>query len=68
MGIAPRAVCETRWDMDYSQAKGLQLLLFFGAALGFGVWQLIKIRREIRKDADRKGSADEHEEGANKGL
>jgi hypothetical protein len=44
--------------MDYAQAKGLQLLLFFGAALGFGVWQLIRIRREIRRDAERKSSED----------
>lgn len=39
--------------MDYSVVKGLQALLFFGAALGFGVWQLISLRRDSRKEADR---------------
>ena len=38
--------------MDYGVFKGLQALLFFGAALGFGVWQLITVNREIRKAAE----------------
>lgn len=36
--------------MDYGQFKGIQFLLFFGAALGFGVWQVIAIKRDLRRD------------------
>ena len=35
--------------MDYDLAKGLQALLFFGVALGFPIWQLISVRRDLRK-------------------
>ncbi|MEM1191205.1 MAG: hypothetical protein AAGI72_21930 [Pseudomonadota bacterium] len=38
--------------MEYGLFKGLQALLFFGAALGFGIWQLIAVNREIRKAAE----------------
>ena len=38
--------------MDYGLFKAFQALLFFGAALGFGVWQLIAVNREIRKHAE----------------
>ncbi|MEM8660350.1 MAG: hypothetical protein AAGF35_05650 [Pseudomonadota bacterium] len=41
--------------MEYSEFKPLLGLLFFGAAIGFGLWQLISIKREIRKDKERKG-------------
>ena len=36
--------------MDYDLAKGLQALLFFGVALGFPIWQLISVRRDLRKN------------------
>ena len=32
--------------MDYSLFKGLQFVLFFGAALGFGWWQLRSVRQD----------------------
>lgn len=42
--------------MDYGAFKGLQALLFFGAAFGFGIWQLIAVNREIRRAAEREAS------------
>jgi len=36
--------------MDYSHFKGIQFLLFFGVALGFGLWQVIAIKRDIRRE------------------
>ena len=38
--------------MDYGIFKALQGVLFFGAAFGFGIWQLIAVNREIRKHAE----------------
>ena len=43
-GLRFRIAC-----MDYDLAKGLQALLFFGVALGFPIWQLISVRRDLRK-------------------
>ena len=34
--------------MDYSEFKGLQILLFFGLPLAFAVWQLIVTQRAQR--------------------
>lgn len=34
--------------MDYSEFKGLQVLLFFGLSLAFAVWQLIVTQRAQR--------------------
>jgi hypothetical protein len=31
----------------------IELLLVFGAALGLAVWQLISVRRELRRDHKR---------------
>ena len=49
--------------MEYDLAKGLQALLFFGAALGFPIWQLISVRRDLRKsrvgDGDKTRSSGE---------
>ncbi len=39
--------------VDYSVFKGLQFVLFFGAAFGFGWWQLRSVRqdkKDLRKD------------------
>jgi hypothetical protein len=47
--------------MEYGIAKAIQALLFFGAAFGFGLWQLISVKREIRKDAERKQSEEPHQ-------
>jgi cytoskeletal protein RodZ len=37
--------------MDYSTFKSLQILLFFGSAMAFCLWQLAVIRRMRREDA-----------------
>jgi hypothetical protein len=37
--------------MDYSTFKSLQLLLFFGSAMGFCLWQLGQLRRLRRERA-----------------
>jgi hypothetical protein len=34
--------------MDYSEFKGLQVLLFFGLPLAFAVWELIVTQRAQR--------------------
>jgi hypothetical protein len=39
--------------MDYDMAKGLQALLFFGAALAFPLWQLIAVRRDLRRSGSK---------------
>jgi hypothetical protein len=39
--------------MDYSTFKSLQALLFFGAAIGFCLWQLAVIRRLRRERTER---------------
>jgi hypothetical protein len=44
--------------MEYGAFKALQALLFFGAAFGFGIWQLIAVNREIRKAAEREANDD----------
>jgi hypothetical protein len=31
-------------------------IMFSGCALGFGVWQLVSVRREMRRDAARAAS------------
>jgi len=38
--------------MDYGFFKALQGLLFFGAAFGFGFWQLYALRRDERKERE----------------
>jgi hypothetical protein len=42
--------------MDYSVFQSLQLLLFFGSAIGFCLWQLALLRRLRR---DRAGAGEE---------
>ncbi len=44
--------------MEYEVAKAFQALLFFGAAFGFGLWQLISVKREIRKDKEQRESGE----------
>ncbi|MEM8561587.1 MAG: hypothetical protein AAGF57_05095 [Pseudomonadota bacterium] len=53
-GFANTAVAQQDIAMEYSEFKPLLGLLFFGAAIGFGVWQLISVKREIRQDKERK--------------
>ena len=38
--------------MDYDLVKARQALLFFGVALGFPIWQLISVRRDMRRDSE----------------
>lgn len=42
--------------MDYGAFKGLQFVLFFGVAFGFGFWQLAALRRLDREDEERQKS------------
>ena len=50
--------------MDYDVAKGLQALLFFGVALGFPLWQVIAVRRELRNsNPDGSGHTAKSEKG-----
>jgi uncharacterized membrane protein YqjE len=30
----------------------IEMLLFYGVALAFGIWQLVSVRREIRRDKE----------------
>ena len=46
----------------------LELVLVLGAALGFGVWQLISLNRYERKDRERCGAADDAEDRDNGGT
>jgi hypothetical protein len=40
--------------MDASNLYGLvELVLVFGLVLGFGIWQLVSVRREIRRDREK---------------
>lgn len=43
--------------MDYGLFKGLQGLLFFGAAFGWGIWQLVALKRDARKAEELEESA-----------
>jgi hypothetical protein len=44
--------------MEYGAFKALQALLFFGAAFGVGLWQLIAVNREIRRSNTPEDTAD----------
>jgi hypothetical protein len=45
--------------MEYGTFKALQGVLFFGAALGFGLWQLALLRRLRRKRDEAQTGAEE---------
>jgi hypothetical protein len=34
----------------------IELSLVFGAALGLGIWQLVAIRRELKRDRKKRGN------------
>ena len=55
--------------MDYSIFKALQALLFFGLAIGVAVWQLVDVRRSLRKTrrAKRHEPESESEDPAERG-
>lgn len=45
--------------MDASNLYGLvELVLVFGLVLGFGIWQLASVRREIRRDREKARQAE----------
>lgn len=44
--------------LGFAALKYLQFVLFFGAILGFGVWQIVSVRRASRK---RKAARDKSE-------
>jgi cytoskeletal protein RodZ len=45
--------------MDASNLYGLvELVLVFGLVLGFGIWQLVSVRREIRRDREKAQQAE----------
>jgi hypothetical protein len=50
--------------MDYSTFKSLQILLFFGSAMAFCLWQLAIIRRMRREDAEARSKAQAEVSGA----
>lgn len=53
--------------MDYSAFKGIQFFLFFGAALGFGLWQVISVKRSLHKDHnDRNAQNDRNASGGDR--
>jgi hypothetical protein len=35
----------------------VEIVLVFGVALAFGVWQLVSVRREIRRDKEKASAA-----------
>lgn len=51
--------------MDFALAE---ILLFFGAALGLSLWQLISVRREIREDQRRREQSRRATEGQTSGV
>jgi hypothetical protein len=51
-------VIESEW------AGVVEILLVFGGALGFGIWQLVSVRREIRRDRERASAAGRDGEGS----
>jgi hypothetical protein len=52
--------------MDYSVFKALQALLFFGLAIGVAVWQLVDVRRSLRKTRRAKSDEPEPDDPANR--
>ncbi len=46
--------------MDSSALGVIELFLIFGLALAFAFYELIKLRRDIRKSKDKGGSDDPH--------
>lgn len=44
--------------MDGSLLGLVELLLVLGSVLGFGIWQLVSVRRSIRRDAERASAAE----------
>ena len=44
--------------MEPKTAKLVELVLVFGGVLGFAVWQLVSVRRELRRDREKQAPRD----------
>jgi hypothetical protein len=44
-------------------AKLVEMVLVFGGVLGFAVWQLVSVRRELRRDRQKQYAGDDAEAG-----
>lgn len=42
--------------MEPRTAKLVELVLVFGGVLGFAVWQLVSVRRELRRDREKQAA------------
>ena len=42
--------------MEPKTAKLVELVLVFGGVLGFAVWQLVSVRRELRRDREKQAA------------
>ena len=52
---SPRSLSAADWD---AMSFGIiELSLVFGAALGLGIWQLVAVRRELKRDRDKRDSS-----------
>lgn len=43
--------------MESQWAGIVEIVLVLGGALGFGIWQLVSVRREIRRDKEKAAAA-----------
>ncbi|QAZ41350.1 hypothetical protein C1M51_03605 [Methylibium sp. Pch-M] len=48
--------------MDGATLGLLEGLLVFGGVLGFGVWQLVSVRRSLARDRRRQAAATAHDD------
>lgn len=49
--------------MSPNTAKTIELVMIFGLAIGFGVWQLISVTRELRRDREREAAQQRANQG-----
>jgi hypothetical protein len=52
--------------MSPSTAKLIELVMIFGLALGLGIWQLVSVNRELRRDREREAAQRREREGQGK--
>jgi hypothetical protein len=52
--------------MSPNTAKLVELFLVFGLAVGIGVWQLVSVTRELRRDREREAAQRREREGQGK--
>lgn len=44
--------------MEPRVLKLVEMVLVFGGVLGFAVWQLVSVRRELRRDREKQAARD----------